>query len=644
MIRNLLLGATLGLALVGPTSALTLQETPSLAAEVAAGRLPPVAERMPAEPLVVQLAPPAADSQVRFGDHPRGPGRSGGDLRTIIGRPQDVRLLAAYGYARLVGWSEDYELKPDLLLAYEAEGERVYTLHLRPGHRWSNGDPFTAEDFRYWWQDVVHNKQLSPGGPPRSMLVGGKEPKFEVLDERTVRYTWDGPNPFFLHELARPSPLYIFRPSKFLKQFHIKYAPKDKLEAAVQAHNQRSWAAMHNKLDNLYRFDNPDLPTLEPWNNTTKPPTTRFVATRNPYFHRVDQNGVQLPYVDHVIMVEANSKLIALKAATGDSDLQARGIAFSNYTFLKEGENKTNYDTRLWKTAKGAQVALMPNLNVSDPVWRELVRDVRFRRALSLAIDRKLINQVIYFGLAVEGNNTVLPSSPLYRPEYRSKWASYDKKRANRLLDEVGLKRRDSEGFRLLKDGRRTEIIVETAGEDTEQTDVLELIRETWAEVGIKLFSKPSQREVFRNRAFSGAALMTVWSGLENAVPTADMSPEELAPVSQQGLQWPKWGQYYETLGRAGEAPDLPEAEHLLRLNRAWNETLDHASRERIWHEMLAIQADQVFTIGLVAAVPQPVLVSRRLRNVPVEAVYNWDPGAQFGLYHPDTFWFDDAR
>src|SRR5262249_8080990 len=115
-------------------------------------------------------------------------------------------------------------------------------------------------------------------------------------------------------------------------------------------------------------------------------------------------------------------------------------------------------------------------------------------------------------------------------------------------------------------------------------------------------------------------------------------------PVSQQGLQWPKWGQYYETLGRAGEAPDLPEAEHLLRLNRAGNDTPDHASREKIWHEMLAIQADQVLTIGLVAAGPPPVLVARRRRSVPVEAVYNWDPGAQFGLYRPDTFWFDDAR
>jgi len=621
-----------------------LKESPSLAAEVNAGTLPPVAERAPKEPLVVQVGPPRAGGPIQFEGRPRQPGKPGGDLHMIIGRPQDIRLLVVYGYARLVGWDENFELKPDILSRYEIQDGRIFTFHLRPGHRWSNGDPFTAEDFRYWWEDVANHKQLSPGGPPRVMRVDEQLPKFEVLDAHTVRFAWDKPNPFFLAEIAGTSPLYIYRPSTFLKQFHAKYADKDKLAARVQEAKQRNWAAMHNRIDNMYRNDNPDLPTLDPWVNTTRPPTIRFVATRNPYFHRVDQNGVQLPYIDRVLLLEANSKLIALKASGGESDLQARGLAFNNYTFLKEAEDKSGYDTQLWRTVKGAQVALLPNLNVNDPVWRELMRDVRFRRALSLGIDRPLINQVIYFGLAVEGNNTVLPDSPLFREEYRSRWASYDRRQANRLLDALGLTKRDGDGFRLLPDGRRMEIIVETAGEDTEQTDVLELIRETWGEIGIKLFSKPSQREVFRNRAFSGAALMTVWSGLENGVPTADMSPQELAPVTQQSLQWPKWGQHHESMGRAGEAPDMPEAQELFRLNEAWKLEHDPAKRAAIWHRMLMIHAEQVFTIGIVAGVPQPVLVSRRLRNVPSEALFNWEPGAQFGIYRPDTFWFDDAR
>jgi peptide/nickel transport system substrate-binding protein len=622
----------------------TVKETPSLAADVSAGKLPPVTERVPSEPLVVQLGPPREGSPIKFEGQPREPGRPGGELRAIIGRPQDIRLLVVYGYARLVGWDENFELQPDILRRYEVQDGRSFTFHLRPGHRWSNGDPFTAEDFRYWWEDVANNKQLSPGGPPRVMRVDDKLPKFEMLDQHTVRFTWEKPNPFFLAEIAGTSPLYTYRPSTFLKQFHVKYAEKAKLDALVSEAKQRSWAALHNRIDNMYRNDNPDLPTLDPWVNTTRPPTVRFVAARNPYFHRVDQNGVQLPYIDRVVLLEANSKLIALKASGGESDLQARGLAFNNYTFLKEAEDKSGYDTRLWKTVKGAHVALMPNLNVADPVWRELLRDARFRRALSLGIDRKLINQVIYFGLAVEGNNTVLPGSPLFREEYRAQWARYDKKRAGRLLDEIGLTKRDSEGFRLLPDGRRAEIIVETAGEDTEQTDVLELIRETWGELGIKLFSKPSQREVFRNRAFSGAALMTVWSGFENGVPTAAMSPQELAPVTQQSLQWPKWGQYYETMGRVGEPPDLAEAQELSKLNEAWNLESDPAKREAIWHKMLKIHAEQVFTIGIVAGVPQPVVVSRRLRNVPTEALFNWEPGAQFGIYRPDTFWFADAR
>jgi peptide/nickel transport system substrate-binding protein len=259
---------------------------------------------------------------------------------------------------------------------------------------------------------------------------------------------------------------------------------------------------------------------------------------------------------------------------------------------------------------------------------------------LSLAINRHEINQVVYFGLAVEGNNTLLPASPLYRPEDRAAWARFDLKEANRLLDEIGLTKRDSRGVRLLPDGRPMEIVVETAGEDTEQTDVLELIHDTWLEAGIKLFAKPSQREVFRSRVFSGHTIVSVWPGIENALPNANMAPDEFAPSSQQQLQWPKWGEYAETNGANGEPPDDPVAQQLLRLAGTWRgaETLEE--RRRIWRQMVSMNADQVYSIGLVAGVKQPVVVSRRLRNVPETGIYNFEPGAFFGIYRPDSFWF----
>jgi peptide/nickel transport system substrate-binding protein len=606
-----------------PALALSPGEPPMLGLDVSTGKLPPVEKRLPQQPLVVRM---------------EATGKHGGTLHSLVGRSRDTRLLVVYGYARLVGYDRNLELVPDLLESVEVQEGRIFTLRLRKGHRWSDGHPFTTEDFRYYWEDVAGNKELSPSGPPRDLLVDGEPPKFEVLSDTVVRFTWHKPNPHFLPRQAGASPLFIYRPAHFLKPLHKKYSEKVR-KADADGTAKRKWSATHNRADNLYESDNPDLPTLQPWVNTTRPPADRFVAVRNPYFHRVDEHGRQLPYIDRVILAVADPKLIPAKTGAGEADLQARDVHFNNYTFLKQGEKQNHYRTLLWRPGKGAHFALFPNLNVNDPVWRKLLRDVRFRRALSLAIDRSLVNQVLYFGLAIESNNTVLPQSPLFREAYRDRWARYDRKQAAQLLDELGLKR-GRDGIRRLPDGRPLEIIVETAGESTEQTDVLELIRETWREVGIKLYSKPSQREAFRMRVFSGDTVMSVWSGLENGLATADSSPDELAPMSQTQMQWPKFGQHYETGGKAGEPVDMPEVQELQRLYRAWLEAPGRGERDRVWHAMLALHAEQQFTIGVVSGVPQPVVAHDKLMNVPERGFYNWDPGAFFGIYRPDTFWF----
>ncbi len=607
-----------------------LVETPMLLDDVNAKKLPPVKLRLPDNPLVVTMDGKTSE----LGQH-------GGTLNMLIGRARDVRMMMVYGYARLVGYDTNLKIVPDMLETIEVKEDRVFTMKLRKGHKWSDGQPFTSEDFRYYWEDVANDKDLTPTGPPVNLLVAGASPKVEYLDKTTVRYTWTKPNPEFLAQMAGPSPLFIFRPAHYLKQFHKRYTPKV-VEMEKSDAGKRSWAAIHNREDNMNNYDNPNLPTLQPWINTTKPPADRFVGVRNPFFHRVDSAGRQLPYIDRLILPIADGKLIPAKAGAGESDLQAREIQFGNFTFLKKGEKANNYHTLLWRTAQGSQFALYPNLNVNDPVWRLLFRDVRFRRALSMGIDRAQVNQVLYFGLASPSNNTVVSESPLYRKQYQSQWTQFDPKATNKLLDEIGLKR-GPDGIRRLSDGRPLEIIVETAGETTEQTDVLELIRATWKEAGIKLFSKPSQRDVLRNRVFSGEAMMSVWFGIDNALPTADTSPDELTPVSQIQLQWPKFGQFHETAGKSGEAPDMPEAIELMKLRDAWRgET--HDGREKIWHRILSMHADQQFSIGVVNGVQQPVVVNNALKNVPEKGLYNWEPGSFFGMYRPDTFWFTDAR
>jgi peptide/nickel transport system substrate-binding protein len=600
-----------------------LQETPFFATATASG-LPKIEKRVPAEPAIVDSS-----------------GRPGGQLHILMASPKDTRMMVVYGYARLVGLTPELEMVPDILKALDVEDGRVFTLHLRQGMKWSDGQPFTSEDFRYWFEDVASNKKLSPTGLPVDLLPNGEKPHFEVIDETTVRYRWSRPNPLFLPNLAGPYPLYIYCPSHYLKQFHQKYADKDTLESVVKKARVRNWASLHIKHDAMYKNDNPDLPSLEPWVLKTRPPADRFIFERNPYYYRVDKEGRQLPYIDQVIMAIADSRIIPAKTAAGETELQARYLSFDDYTFLRQSEERNRFSVRLWRTGSGSQFALYPNLNVSDPAWRALNRDLRFRRALSLAVNRHEINQVIYFGLGVEGQNTVLPQSPLYNAADRQAWAQFELGEANRLLDVIGLTERGSDDVRLLPDGRPMELIVEYSGDLTQSSDVLELIRDSWHDIGIRLFAKPAQLTLFRRRVFSGEAVMALDRGVDSGLARVTSSPSEFAPTSQQQLEWPKWGQYYETRGRAGEPPDLPSAIKLRDLYNEWLATASADKQAEVWHKILQIWADEVFSIGTVGGVLQPVVVSDMLRNVPEKGIYNWDPGAFFGIYKPDHFWLD---
>jgi peptide/nickel transport system substrate-binding protein len=620
----MLLGAMSAAAVAAPP-----KETPSLAPLVAQRKLPPVAERLPLEPAIADLSAQG-----------RQPGRSGGTMKTMMSKEKDIRLISTWSYARLVGWTPSLELKPDLLKSIDVKDGRVFTFSIRRGHRWSDGRKFTSEDFRYFWEDIANNPELSPKGPPSDVLNDGEAPKVEILDELTVRYTWSKPNARFLPVLAQAREPYIYRPAHYLKQFHARHAQKARLDALVSKSKVRSWAQLHNQMDSMGNNDNPALPTLQAWVPVTEVPATRVIFQRNPYYHRIDANGVQLPYIDAIEVSIVDGGLIAAKAAAGDSDLQARGLSFGDVSVLKANEAKGRYLLRTWPIGKGSHFALYPNLNASDETWRKLLRDVRFRRALSLAINRRDLNKSLFFGLASESANAVLRSSPLYKAENASAQAGFDPKAANALLDAIGLKARDGEGLRRLPDGRKLELIVDIAGETKEETDILQLVTQHFRAVGIRLIIKPSDRSLMRNRAYSGEAIMTGLSGWDMGIPSPDMSPDELAPTRQDTLAWPKWGNHFETGGKAGLAPDLPEARQLLALNAQWNAATSRKEREAIWGRMLAIHAQQTFIIGTVSEVLQPVVVSKQLNNVPAKGVFSWDPGGQFGMYRMDEFWF----
>jgi len=593
--------------------------------------LPPIEERLPKTPRVLNLA-----------ERGLKPGRYGGSMRMLIGGQRDIRFMPINCYARLVGYNSDLKLEADILEAYEVENDRVFTFRLREGHKWSDGSPFTADDFRYVWDDVFHEKKLAKGGPPAGLMINGKPPRFEVIDARTVRYSWDDPNPDFLADQASPSPIRLMFPAAYMKQFHMRYQTKELLAQHIARERVDDWAALHQKMSRVVRPENPNLPTLDAWRNRTAPPAERFVFERNPYYYRVDENGLQLPYIDKVMLDVSSADLIAAKTGTGESDLQVTNLDFADYTFLKNAEQRYPLKVDLWKRTQGSRMALFPNLNCKDEGWRNLFRDVRFRRAMSLAINRGEINKAVFYGLATESSNSILPDSPLFKPEYQKAWAAFDPDQANRLLDEIGLAMDDSEGMRRLPDGRLAKIIIEITGESTFETDALELIGDQLLQVGIKIYPHVAQRELLRRRVKGGDAIMSVGGGLDNGVPTADMAPKELAPTSDDQLQWSIWGLHALSGGSDGKVPDLAEAKALLDLYGEWRKAEGFDQRTDVWHKMLALFTDQVFTIGIVNATLQPVVQSSKLQNVPSKALYGFDPTSYLGVYLPDAFWYDE--
>ena len=198
--------------------------------QVKSGALPPVEKRIPAAPSIV----------TRFATAD-GPGQPGGQFNMLISGARDTRLMTVYSNARLIVYDDQFKLQPDILESYEVEDGKVFTFKLRPGHKWSDGHPFTTEDFRFFWEDVANNNELSPSGPSVELLVDGKPPKVEIIDERTIRYSWDEPNPYFIETQAHAAPLFLFRPAHYLKKFHGKYTEPKRSPSRPRAHKGSRW-------------------------------------------------------------------------------------------------------------------------------------------------------------------------------------------------------------------------------------------------------------------------------------------------------------------------------------------------------------------------------------------------------------------
>ena len=634
--------------LEGPSQATAtptaFKEAPQLAELVKAGKLPPVAQRLPSEPLVLKPLESV--------------GRYGGTWRRAFIGPSDGengnRIMAS---DKLLFWDPTgSKIVPSVAKAYELSKDgKSTTLFLRKGMKWSDGAPFTADDFVFWYEDMYLNKDIVPA-PIADMSSGGKPGRLVKIDETTVRFEFE--NPYFLFPSMLAGDTLIgggqavrqsggnsfgaYAPAHYLKQFLPKYSSEAEVTRKAKEQGFDTWVrALHVKKD--WQL-NTELPTLGPWKTTRPINTPTWAMERNPFYYGVDTDGNQLPYIDNIIMTLAeNIEVANLRAIAGEYDLQERHIDLPKLPVILENRERGKYDVHLDLAYNGADTTLHINMNhTADPEVGKWLKNVDFRRALSLGIDREQMNDTFWLGLGTPGSTApaeAMPESP--GKEWRTKWSTLDVAQANKLLDGIGLTRKDSAGYRLRTDnGQRLSIQLLAIKAFMDWPKHAEMIAQQWRQIGIFGDVREAERGLAFQRRDAGEHQILVWTN--GGTELLYLYPSWALPVdisnNAYGNGWARW---YASNGEQGTKPDNPEMLRALELFRS-AAGKEEGERNRIAQEIWKIMIDQQFHIGTCGQSPALMgvrIASRRLGNIPGRACiaqHCRTPGSS----HPQTWFF----
>ncbi|GAH46746.1 unnamed protein product, partial [marine sediment metagenome] len=398
-----------------------------------------------------------------------------------------------------------------------SEDFKTATIYLRKGLKWSDGVPFTAEDILFVLNDVYGNKELTPGIPYVEFFPGGTFHPYEKVDDYTLELNFAVPNPLFAYEMARWKSWQndMYAPKHYLKKWHIKYNPEANELAKEEGYE--SWGQAYRYHAQTFPQQNDlDLPRMLPWVLKTKPIGVK-VFERNPYYWKVDTAGNQLPYIDRVVSTMVDPEVYQIKAISGEADFVFQNMSLVNYTLYKENEEKGDYRVVEYFGICGSELSIWLNLNEPNLVLRRIYQDKRFRHALSLAINRDDINESIFFGKAVPRQHTWHPDFPFPIPyklkkEWAEAYAQYDPEKANQLLDEMGLVKRAKDGFRLGPDGEPVFVLLEYVQQEGPRGEILELVKEYWEAVGIKVVLKLQERALYSTRMASADHGAHTWA------------------------------------------------------------------------------------------------------------------------------------
>ncbi len=598
-------------------------EAPQLSQKVAAGELPPVKDRLPLEPYVSK----AAEIGV-YGGTFRGAGfgPTHGQLDT-----EGMRFV---GLLRVM--PDTATTEPFIIKGYDVNDDfSEYILHLREGMKWSDGEPFTADDFVFWYEDITMNPEITAAVP--TLWQNGK---IEKVDETTVRVAFTSPMPSFVVKMQKGDPTnWIWAAKHYLQKWHIKYNPDaDKL---AKEENYESWALCfkaHADRGQTGTDFGPDITPFVMYNIDTN---GNKYFTRNPYYFVVDTAGNQLPYIDEqMCVIVADAQTRTLKLISGELDAAGENpLPVKDYTLYKENENNGNYNVYLFENSRGSDAAFTFTQTLENETLRSLFTNVTFREAMSLAIDRDAINETLYFGLATV-RQAVPPANTSFYEDWMGEYmVQYDPDGAAQRLDSLGCVWDAAKTVRLMPNGQPFNIIVEST---EEFAPVGEMVAEMWTAAGVKTTFKQQERSYARERYASNERDAQVFTFDNVAEPSlyAQYFDKIYPPFSENTEigQAPLWAEWFNTKGQSGMEP--PENIKKLRADIDKAVTMKQGSEEylALGKQILTDFTKQLYFIGITVA-PRVIILNRNLGNVPTQGIFAND----YNFWYPfncDAWYF----
>lgn len=607
-------------------------EAPSLAAQVEAGELPPVEERVPATPMVVE---PHAEI-----------GQYGGVWRSVMVTEEDrTWLTQAIGYEPIIRWIPEWtgapgteEIVPNIAETFEElEEGRIFQFTLREGMKWSDGEPFTAEDFRFTYEDYYLNADLNPGGI-YGLFTHPSDPEkpatFES-DGNVIRYVFDEPKPGFLEELAANRPLAL--PKHHMEQFHPDYNAD--IDALISEAGFTDWMQLWEAKNEP--FTDVEMPTINAWMLTAALGDGSYVtAVRNPYYWKVDPDGSQLPYVDQIrCEIVQDIEVELLKVTNGELDMQMRNFGtIRNLPVVADARERGDYRMFTVRPASPNAMVIGFNQCMDDERLRSIYANKDFRIGLSHAIDRQRVIDTVYAGQTKPWQVAPREEHPAYHEELATQYLEYSVELANEALDAAGYTERDSADFRLAE-GTRITITVLVPSSFPDHIDAFELIKQDWAAVGVDTNVTVLAETLYWERVEANLAEASTWTGGDFEIRASQGSNHYYLPSNPRGASryGNKWALWYR--GQLSEEPPA-EVKRQLELFDQMRNTYDADEATALALEVLDITKDQFYYIGVCTEADSYGVVRNEFAtNVP-EAMAGSNGYQPPGPTNPEQYFF----